>query len=400
MTNIYSDIIFLIKKLKALFCFIFLSCVILLSSCGKDEVPGVVTSEEVTISFKDASISVSEGSSSIFVPLSISGSTSQTVVVTYEVQGTADFPGDVTPLTNTSFLIAPGATAFNMEFIIVDDNVLELESETLTITLISVSEGGALGTQKTLDINIEPDDVLLTSFSKSSSTIQDREDISINLELSKSYSEDLSIRLSYDIAKNVSGEDYFTETSQDIEIVIPSGQTTGSIRLFYNQNFNQSLVGVAGTIEIWRVELSGGGTASDVIPHPDRATHVINVVPDGDGLIVEMEWVSTNQDVDLDMGLFLASGGSPLLTSTEAGFDGRESFQITDDVADGDYRLVVSWFEGTGTADMTLTITPYGNATWVGSGDSESITFENIDEASFDTRNIFASILKTGNTYQ
>ena len=373
----------------------------LLISCGDDS-SDVKKSNELKVSFQESSKSVVENSSnSIFIPLKLEGSSDKDVFVTYEVSGTADFPADVTPMTSTTFIIPAGATAYNMEMLIVEDAITELESETLTIKFISASEGASLGEQTSFDLNIEPDDVTLISFEKESTDVQEGNDTSVRVVLSKAYNKDLWIKVSADLEQAVDGEYIFY--SPDGEVYIPAGSTSGELELSYNPYFIGSTTPeVEGAeLEIWGFRDENYTAPVDVLVNPDelKTHHHVNVTEKTGGLKIDLSWTSTNNDVDLS--LFLTDiDGNIFLASETTGLDGAESITITDDLADGEYYLIVAWEEGTGPIDMTLTVSPKNSATWLGSQDSETVVYEGVLKEDIETANVIGTITKSGLDYE
>ncbi|WP_109831047.1 hypothetical protein [Reichenbachiella versicolor] len=145
-------------------------------TCECEEIQKALTTEldndsqesDLQISFKEGETIANEKSGTILIPLKLVGTSTEEVSVTYQATGTADFIKDVTPLTSTTFVIPKGATAYNVEMLIVEDGVRELENETLTLEIISVSSGGSIGARNKHDLTITPLEPIVVGFNKSS----------------------------------------------------------------------------------------------------------------------------------------------------------------------------------------------------------------------------------------
>lgn len=385
-----------------------------IQSCGGGEEPSNGDSELV-VSFSEATTQASENSTTLNVPLNIEGSADDNVFITYEVDAssTASFPLDVQPLTSTTFVIPPGATAYNMEFVVLEDNTLELEEESLILNLISASEGGSIGSQSTHTIQISADDVTVVSFNSDETSDTFGNDFSTIVTLSKAYPEDVEVEIDLDVDSDPAGNYYYNVQEvggvfvgvENEFVTIPAGDTEASFSLSFNPSYGESsFEGTVATFEIVDIERADEISASDLVLNPDETKLLHDVVLSGTtastgSLLVEMSWVSTNNDVDLDMYL-LDDSNDQILSSTFAEFDGTESFEITNEEADGEYVLVISWFEGTGSADIEIVITPQNGATWLGSTDPETATYDAITEADIDEANVFATITKDGDSYE
>lgn len=372
----------------------------------------------LSVEFQSGSTVTEEGTSVLNIPLSISGSSSSETFVTYEIssESTADFPLDITPLTNTTFIIPPGASAFNIEFTVLEDQVTELESESLIIDLISISDGGVLGSQTRHAIEISEDNVSVVSFETTSTSTTFGNDFTTNILLSRAYEEDLEIEIDLDVIDDFDGDFYYFVptnfsslfgTTLDNEFVtIPAGQTSAPLSFTFNRFFVSSSFtgGEVAIFEIIDANDESGFTPQDVIVDGELADveHRVNVTENSSGsdpgtLLLSISWTSTNNDVDLDIYLF-DSESNQILTSTAIGLDGEESVEITNE-SDDVYSLVLDWVSGTVTADVALTITPMDGATWEGSTNSETINYNDVSAAQLEEVNVIIDITKSGDDF-
>ncbi|MEM7550201.1 MAG: Calx-beta domain-containing protein [Bacteroidota bacterium] len=389
------------KSLRCLFSLCLIFALFCLVNCGdgeEDMLPPV--EENVKVSFQSPSMEVSESATSIFIPLLLEGASDKEVFVTYQASGTADFPTDVTPLTSTTFIVPPGATAFNIEMLVIEDNTLEIESESLVIELISVSDGGELGEQKTHELRISPDDVALVTFAQESTTVRQGQNVEVAINLSRPHTEDLQIRVVIDSDMDLQ-RNYLYQ--RDDEVIIPAGETFGILTLRENFFYEEMPLGEVAQLSISRVFETSGDFASGVVLHPndEELMHTINfsnTASEEASLTATITWTSSNNDVDLDLFLLDINNVS-IDFSTSGDIDGTETIVFDSDLIDGEYSLILDWFEGTGTADIVLTITPNGTALWQGGSDSETIFFNGVSESTLDDANRLALISKSGNSY-
>ena len=335
----------------------------------------------MTVSFASASSTASESGNVVNIPLQLDGASSKEVFVTYEVSGTADFPLDVTPMTNTTFIIPPGSSAFNIEFIVLEDNVIELESESFIIELISISDGGRLGTNTIHEMTIAPDDIATVSFrTPESSTYQWAEDpLEVEVVLSKPMDEDISVSFTTDgILDDVSGEPMFYASSsifgssRTLEFL--AGETSKSIFVEYNFFSLFSALTESLTFEIELSQIRPLTSEAKLHPNEDLLSHTVNVGPrplDQDPNIrfdIELSWTSSNSDVDLDL-ILTDLDGNWLSSSEDVDVDATEDISMyTVDFDDGSYGVYVRFYSGSSeTIDIQLTLTPENGSTYDGS---------------------------------
>lgn len=362
----------------------------LLSGCGDDESDPIVT-----ISFETSFTSTSESTNSIFIPLKLEGSSNQEVFVTYEVSGTADFPADVTPLTSTTFLIPAGASAFNIEMLVLEDNDIEVNGEELIIELISVSNGGVLGNQTTHTIQIEAETISIVSFSESQISTNTSTNLMVDISLSEPNKDDLFVLFSLDQGV----QDFFELNEREIQV--PAGSTFATVVLDANNVFKTCCDGdLMAELEIIGVSKSSVTQVRDFEIDQGRSVYSIfyDSTPTTGSLEISIDWVSTNKNVDLDMFL-VDSNGNVYFASANVGTDGTEMIEIPNDFSDGEYFVVLNWFEGDGEADISFDIMPNGVVTWNQSTDRDEFTFASISEASIENSNVFVFVNKNGNEF-
>ncbi|GAA5028345.1 hypothetical protein GCM10011506_14830 [Marivirga lumbricoides] len=342
----------------------------------------------LTVSFKNSQTNVVESNNSIFVPLQLDGKSSKEILVTYEVSGTAGFPSDVTPLTSTTFIIPAGATAFNMEFLIIKDGIVELEAENLEIKLISISEGGSLGDQVIHNLNIEPDDVTVIGFENTTSEIEFGESLKLTVNLSQAYEKDLTIEL--DLSENPSytyGNNYFNGGTRR-EFIIPSGSESLEVEFEFNNEFRDYTFSTKNLrIQIVDAVTDLGIKPLDVIVdnENDNVYHTFSITNNGKhtpGLKIDLSWTSTNQDVDLDLYVTDADG-DPIFQSENDGPGVTESIFIDASLLSDNvnYFIYVLWYSGNSTTcSPKLTISPKYGIYSNGSQSSFSKEYSNLTE--------------------
>lgn len=111
-----------------------------------------------TFALDQSAYTVAEGAGKITFTVNRSNGTDTTVVVPYSLSiGTASAPGDYTA-TAGSLSFAPGETSHTFDVTIVDDAVVE-SSETFTVKIGPLLNGGTLGTPASAVVTITDNDV-------------------------------------------------------------------------------------------------------------------------------------------------------------------------------------------------------------------------------------------------
>lgn len=377
-----------------------LSTILIVTSCKDDSpVSDDPQEEEVTISFQATQTVVTEDNDNIIqIPLKIEGVIDKEVFVTYEVSGTASFPGDVTPLTSSTFIIPAGASAFNLEMMALEDAERELQDESLFIKFISISEGGKLGQNTTHELVISGEEVVLVSFEQVESCWRMNDNPSIKVQLSEAYDKDIKIGISVDDIYSLAT--YYVYTDYDEYVTIPAGQTEGYAKLYYDLAKGYSSSGAMVTVSFWSFKDGSGSNLTDVIEDTVvyKTEHVVNLVDLKTDLGVKMLWESSNSDVDMDLAL-RNSNGEVVVSEANTEVESYELMNLTSELPDGEYEVLFNYYSGSGDVDLYLILMPVSESKLNGSS-SGSLNGYLIDKPDQMPATYTVGVLtKTGNNY-
>lgn len=373
---------------------------LLFFSCSDDSNPEIIVEEEeessiVTVSFTSPTTSAEEDiSKRINIPLKIEGSADKQVLVTYELSGSAGTL-DVTMLTSSTFIIPQGASAYNIELIVIEDGIIEFEEKSLNIKLISISDGGKLGTQTLHTLVISPDDISLVGFKEPTSTLDLGSDGSIEVTLSQPIEDDITISFSFSspsgiaiINGNVMPSDFYSDPE---DLFIPAGSSSGFIQIPFSENapnIPSSFEGLENIkLSLTQIEKNGFTTPQDIILDTDTENldHSITLLEPPTELVIELNWTALTSgtkvegfsfiNIDLSEGLTTDSPGIESFSFDESGSKGTILMTLSNSLPNNSFGSALNTdVEDLSEFIIDLTITPKGLFTFNGSNSSITVS--------------------------
>ncbi|MCP5503482.1 MAG: hypothetical protein H7A25_26520, partial [Leptospiraceae bacterium] len=197
------------------------------------------------LAFDSTSASGSEATTSVNIPVSLSGPQSASVTVNYSVTaGTASGSGTDYTLSDGTLTFSAGETTKNITLAITNDTLSELD-ETIEITL-SNPNNASLGVNTAFTYTIQDNDAPQLAFDSSSASGSEAT-TSVNIPVSLTGPQSASVTVNYSVTAGTasgSGTDY---TLSDGTLTFSAGETTKNIVLAIT---NDTLSELDETIEI------------------------------------------------------------------------------------------------------------------------------------------------------
>jgi VCBS repeat-containing protein len=180
--------------------------------------------EEFTSSLSASVASISESDNSMTITATIDVLSSADIIFDLNYSGTStngtDFNG------NSSITISSGSLTGNTSLTIIDDNDVEL-TETITIDMSSTSAGYENITGQIIIDLIDDDLPSISGFDLNNTAISEKEGEAIlTATISDAISNNVTIPLTITGTANINSD--YTTSSENIEITIPAGATTGT----------------------------------------------------------------------------------------------------------------------------------------------------------------------------
>jgi len=344
---------------------------VLISCGGSDPKPS-----KAKVSFASSSKTVQESAGTVEVKVLLDKTVTTDLVVSYSLSGTATqkagiITGDYSITGDAGEVTIPkGETSASIEISIVNDDIFE-QDETIDITLSDVTgnEAQISDTNNEIDITIQSDDpgsvVSLTS-TTTLTTDETNRAVQVQVQLDNASPEDITI--TYTLSG--SAVDSVKANAQQInadyaiqgggtpgELIIPAGETTGSIRIKMYSDFEledgdtTTLAFDPENIKITLSAASGNGA----LINSNKSIFNINVNQEN-GRAILLEWnydPKVDKDtVDMDLFLWLGDLGSNKSTfgiatgSANAGYDGPEFVFTPNAIQNASFGVTYNYYEG------------------------------------------------------